>query len=145
MPTRKSRARWEGGLRGGKGTFSGETGAISGQYNFTSRFEEGVGSNPEELLAAAEAACFSMALAGNLEKNGTPPTSIETEAACTVSPDPAGGFSIKSIHLETQAVVPASDDAKFQEAVQATLKGCPVSKTFHGNLELTVNAKLMQS
>src|SRR6476619_4549104 len=71
MATRRSSARWEGGLKGGKGTFKGESGAIGGQYSFSSRFEEGVGSNPEELLAAAEAACYSMALSGNLEKNGT--------------------------------------------------------------------------
>jgi osmotically inducible protein OsmC len=141
MPTRRSKARWEGGLRGGKGTFTGESGAIGGQYNFSSRFEEGVGSNPEELLAAAEAACYSMALAGALEKNGTAPTSIDTEAACTVSPD-ASGFTIKSIALEVTAVVPGIDDAKFQELVQSTLQGCPVSKTFHGNLELSVNARL---
>src|SRR5829696_8176252 len=77
MPTRRANAKWEGGLKGGKGTFKGEGGSIGGQYSFGSRFENGVGSNPEELLAAAEAACFSMALAGNLEKNGTPPTSVE--------------------------------------------------------------------
>lgn len=142
MPTRRSRARWEGGLKGGKGTFTGESGAIGGQYNFSSRFEEGVGSNPEELLAAAEAACYSMALSGSLEKNGTPPASIDTEAACTVSPDPAGGFSIKTIALDVNAVVPGIDDAKFQEIVQSTLQGCPVSKTLHGNVELSVKAKL---
>jgi osmotically inducible protein OsmC len=142
MPTRRSSARWEGGLKTGKGTFKGEGGSIGGQYSFSSRFESGVGSNPEELLAAAEAACFSMALAGDLEKNGTPPTSVETEAACTVSPDPAGGFSVKSIALDVTAVVPGIDDAKFQEIASGTLKNCPVSKAFRGNLELTVNARL---
>ena len=142
MPTRRASARWEGGLKGGKGNFNGEGGSIGGQYSFSSRFESGVGSNPEELLAAAEAACFSMALAGDLEKNGTPSTSVETEAACTVSPDPAGGFSIKSIALDVTAVVPGIDDAKFQEIVAGTLVGCPVSKTFRGNVELTANAKL---
>jgi len=69
MPTRKASATWEGGLKGGKGSFKGESGAITGQFNFSSRFESGAGSNPEELLAAAEAACFSMALALGLEKN----------------------------------------------------------------------------
>ena len=142
MPTRRASATWEGGLKGGKGKFNGEGGSIGGQYSFSSRFESGVGSNPEELLAAAEAACFSMALAGDLEKNGTPSTSVETEAASTVSPDPAGGFSIKSIALDVTAVVPGIDDAKFQEIAAGTLKNCPVSKTFRGNLELTVNAKL---
>ena len=142
MPTRRSSARWEGGLKGGKGTFKGESGAIGGQYSFSSRFEEGVGSNPEELLAAAEAACYSMALSGDLEKNGTPSTSVDTEAACTVSANPGGGFSIKSIALEVTAVVPGIDDAKFQQIASGTLQNCPVSKTFQGNVELSVNARL---
>ncbi len=141
MPTRRSSARWEGGLKGGKGTFNGDSGAIGGQYNFSSRFEEGVGSNPEELLAAAEAACFSMALSGALEKNGTMPTSVETQAACTVETID-GGPKISKMHLDVKAVVPGIDDAKFQELVQSTLKGCPVSKAFEGNLELTANAVL---
>lgn len=141
MPTRKASAKWEGGLKGGKGTFTGESGAIGGQYSFSSRFENGVGSNPEELLAAAEAACFSMALSGSLEKNGTPPTSIETSAACTVQPV-EGGFGITSIALDVNAAVPGIDDAKFQELAAATLTGCPVSKALHGNVKITVNAKL---
>lgn len=141
MPTRKASAKWEGGLKGGKGTFTGESGAIGGQYSFSSRFENGVGSNPEELLAAAEAACFSMALSGSLEKNGTPPTSIETNAACTVQPV-EGGFGITSIALDVNAAVPGIDDAKFQEIAAATLTGCPVSKALHGNVKITVNAKL---
>jgi len=142
MPTRRSSARWEGGLKGGKGTFKGEGGAINGQYNFSSRFEEGVGSNPEELLAAAEAACYSMAFAGDLEKNGTPPTSVETTAACTVSPKPGGGFQITTIAVDTTAVVPGIDDAKFQEIARGTLQNCPVSRTFHGNVDLSVKATL---
>lgn len=141
MPTRKASAKWEGGLKGGKGRFTGESGAIGGQYSFSSRFENGVGSNPEELLAAAEAACFSMALSGSLEKNGTPPTSIETNAACTVQPV-EGGFGITSIALDVNAAVPGIDDAKFQEIAAATLTGCPVSKALHGNVKITVNAKL---
>jgi len=143
MPTRKSSARWEGGLKGGKGTFKGESGAINGQYNFSSRFEEGAGSNPEELLATAEAACFSMALGGGLEKNGTPPTYIETEAACTVRPQPEGGFKITTMELTVAASVPGIDDAKFQEIVQGTLTGCPVSKSLHGNVDISVNARLV--
>ncbi len=143
MPTRKSSARWEGGLKGGKGTFKGETGAISGQYNFSSRFEEGVGSNPEELLATAEAACFSMALGGGLEVNGTPPTYIDTQAACTVRPQLEGGFKITEMALTVSAAVPGIDDAKFQEIVQRTLTGCPVSKALHGNVDITVSATLV--
>lgn len=143
MPTRKSSARWEGGLKGGKGTFKGEGGAINGQYNFSSRFEEGVGSNPEELLAAAEAACFSMALGGSLEKNGTPPAYVETQAACTVRPQPEGGFKITTMELTVSASVPGIDEAKFQEIVLATLVGCPVSRALHGNVDISVNAKLV--
>src|ERR1700712_720216 len=94
MPTRSASAKWEGGLKGGKGTYSGAAGSsLGGQYNFSSRFEEGAGSNPEELLAAAEAACFSMALSGGLEGNGTPPTSIQTTAKCTVA-KVESGFAI---------------------------------------------------
>lgn len=143
MPTRKSSARWEGGIRTGKGTFKGETGAVSGQYNFTSRFEEGVGSNPEELLAAAEAACFSMALSGNLEKAGAAPKTIDTNAACTVSPNPGGGgFTITSIALDVTVDATGIEDSKFQEVVQQTLETCPVSRALHGNLEITVSARL---
>lgn len=143
MPTRRATARWEGGLKGGKGTFKGESTAIGGQYSFSSRFEEGVGSNPEELLAAAEAACYSMALSGSLEKNGTPPTSIETSAACTVAPKPGGGGSkISTIALETVVVAPGLDDAKLQELAKETLEGCPVSQAFKGNVDLSVKASL---
>lgn len=143
MPTRRATARWEGGLKGGKGTFKGESTAIGGQYSFSSRFEEGVGSNPEELLAAAEAACYSMALSGSLEKNGTPPTSIETSAACTVGPKPGGGGSkISTIALETVVVAPGLDDAKLQELAKETLEGCPVSQAFKGNVDLSVKASL---
>ena len=141
MPTRKSSARWEGGLKDGKGTFKGESGAIGGQYSFSSRFEEGVGSNPEELLAAAEAACFSMALSGDLEKNGTPPTSIDTEAHCTVE-KVDGKSTVSRIHLVVNAAVPGIDDAKFQEVAKGTLEGCPVSRAFKGNVQLTLEAKL---
>ncbi|HVF40973.1 MAG TPA: OsmC family peroxiredoxin [Gemmatimonadaceae bacterium] len=141
MPTRRSSARWEGGLKGGKGTFKGESGAIGGQYSFSSRFEEGVGSNPEELIAAAEAACFSMALSGDLEKNGTPPTSVETNAACTVEPVD-GKPTISTIALDVTATVPGIEDAKFQEIANGTLVGCPVSRALHGNVKITLNAKL---
>lgn len=142
MPTRKATAVWEGGLKGGKGTFKGESGAIGGQYNFSSRFESGVGSNPEELLAAAEAACFSMALSGALEKAGTPPTRVETSAACTVEAVP-GGFGITKIKLNVQATVPKVDKVKFEQIANETKDGCPVSKAFKGNVEITVEARLV--
>lgn len=142
MPTRKATAVWEGGLKGGKGTFKGESGAIGGQYNFSSRFESGTGSNPEELLAAAEAACFSMALSGALEKAGTPPARVETSAACTVEAVP-GGFGITRIKLNVQAAVPNVDKVKFQQIANETKDGCPVSKALKGNVEITVEARLV--
>ncbi len=141
MPTRKATATWEGGLKGGKGSFKGESGAIGGAYNFSSRFESGTGSNPEELLAAAEAACFSMALAGALEGAGTPATRVETKAACTVEKQGAG-FTITRIKLDVRATVPGVDKAKFQATVQATKEGCPVSKALKA-ITIDVDAQLV--
>ena len=140
MPTRNASAKWEGGLKSGKGAFSGQTG-LGGQYNFSSRFENGQGSNPEELLAAAEAACFSMALSAGLEGNGTPPTSVETKAACTIE-KVGDGFSITKMVLDVTAKVPNIDDAAFQKIAAATKDGCPVSKALKGIPEITLNAKL---
>src|SRR5262245_48359626 len=111
MPTRNASAKWEGGLKNGRGSFSGQTG-LGGQYNFSSRFENGTGSNPEELLAAAEAACYSMALSAGLEKNGTPPTSVETKAACTIE-KVGEGFGITKMALDVRASVAGVDDATF--------------------------------
>ena len=141
MPNRTASAVWEGGLKGGKGTFQGESGTIAGQYNFGSRFEEGAGSNPEELLAAAHAACFSMALSAQLEGNSTPPTRVETTAVCTVEKVGAG-FSITTMKLTTRATVPGIDAAKFQEIAKAAVDGCPVSRVFKGNLNIVLDAAL---
>ena len=140
MPTRTANATWEGGLKGGKGSFKGESGAIDGKYAFGTRFENEKGSNPEELLAAAEAACFSMALAGGLEKAGTPPTKVETSAACTVEKQGAG-FTITTMKLTVRATVPGIDDGAFQKAVQETKVGCPVSRALAG-VKIEVDAKL---
>jgi osmotically inducible protein OsmC len=143
MPTRKSTAHWDGGIKSGNGTFKGESGAIGGKYSFSSRFENGVGSNPEELLAAAEAACYSMALSGNIERNGGVPTSIDTEASCTVSPLPGGGgFEITNIDLVVNVKASGIDQAKLDEVAQKTLETCPVSKALHGNVKLSVKATL---
>lgn len=143
MPTRNATAKWEGGLKDGRGSFSGATG-LGGQYNFSSRFENGAGSNPEELLAAAEAACFSMALSAGLEGNKTPATSVETKAACTVE-KVGEGFAITKMHLDVKAVVPNIDDATFQKIVAQTKEGCPVSKALKGNVDLQATAALVQS
>lgn len=141
MPTRKGSAVWEGGLKSGKGNFRGEGGAISGAYNFGSRFEEGTGSNPEELLAAAEAACFSMALSGALEKNGTAPTRVESDAHCTVEKVGAG-FKITTMKLVTRATVPGLDDATFQRIANEAKEGCPVSTALKGNVDIQLDARL---
>lgn len=140
MPTRNASAKWEGGLKGGKGSFKGATG-LGGQYNFSSRFESGEGSNPEELLAAAEAACYSMALSAGLEKNGTPPTSVETNAACTIE-KVGEGFGITKMVLDVKAKVPNVDDATFQRIARETKDGCPVSKALKGNVDIQVTATL---
>ncbi|HEX9938129.1 MAG TPA: OsmC family peroxiredoxin [Longimicrobium sp.] len=140
MPTRNASAVWEGGLQGGNGRFEGESGAISGSYSFGSRFGDSGGTNPEELLAAAEAACFSMALAVGLEKAGHTATRVETKAACTV--DKVGeGFAITTMKLNVRAVVPGIDDAQFQEIAAGTKVGCPVSKALAG-VEITMDATL---
>jgi osmotically inducible protein OsmC len=141
MPTRKATATWEGTIKSGKGTFRGETG-LGGAYSFASRFESGTGSNPEELLAAAEASCFSMALSLGLEKAGTPPTKIETEAACTI--DKVGeGFKITKIRLSVRANVPKISDGKFQEIASATKESCPVSVALRG-VDIELDARLIQ-
>ena len=142
MPTRKASAVWEGGLKGGKGNFRGESGGIGGAYSFTSRFEEGVGSNPEELLAAAEAACFSMALSGALEKNGTVPTRVETDASCTVE-KVGDGFKITTVKLVTRGSVAGLDDATFQKIANDAKNGCPVSGALKGNVDIQLDAKLV--
>lgn len=142
MPTRSASAKWEGGVKGGRGSYSGAAGSsLSGQYNFSSRFEEGAGSNPEELLAAAEAACYSMALSAGLERNGTPATSVNTSAKCTI--DKVGdAWAITTMRLEVKAVVANLDDAKFQTIAAATKDGCPVSKALKGNVDIQLTALL---
>ena len=126
MPTRHATATWEGGMKG-KGTFSGESGAISAPFSVGSRFESAKGSNPEELLAAAEAACYSMALSIGLEQAGTPLTRVETRASCTIDKQGAG-FVITGIKLVVRATVPGIDAAKFKAAAEKTKETCPVSQ-----------------
>ena len=140
MPTRTASAQWKGGLKGGNGSFKGQTG-LGGSYSFGSRFEDAAGSNPEELLAAAEAACFSMALSGGLEKAGFAPTSVDTSAACTVE-KVGEGFKITTMKLTVKAVVPGIDDAKFQSIAAATKEGCPISSALKGNVQISLDAAL---
>jgi lipoyl-dependent peroxiredoxin len=141
MPTRKASATWEGGgLKTGKGTFKGETGAVQGSFTTGSRFAEEAGSNPEELLAAAHAACFSMAFSAQLDKAGSPPERVATDAACTVE-KVGDGFTITTMKLTTRARVPGIDPAKFQEIAQSAKAGCPVSRALAG-VRIEVDATL---
>jgi lipoyl-dependent peroxiredoxin len=131
MPTRKASATWEGGLQGGKGRFEGQSTTVSGAYSFGSRFEEEPGTNPEELLAAAHASCFSMALAGTLQKAGHSPERVHTEAACTVEKS-AEGFTITTMRLQTRVRVDGIDEGQFREMAEQAKQGCPVSRALTG-------------
>ncbi len=137
MPARKANARWEGTLREGDGTMEFGSGAFSGRFSYQSRFEEGTGTNPEELIAAAHAGCFSMQFSANLENAGHTPESVETEATVHL-----GAGAITRIDLVSRARVPGIDDAAFQETAQAAKAGCPVSKALAAVPEITLDATL---
>jgi lipoyl-dependent peroxiredoxin len=141
MPIRSSDAVWEGPLQGGKGTMRFGGGAFEGQYSFTSRFEEGTGTNPEELIAAAHAGCYSMALSGALGRNETPPTKISTTAKVHLDKAEVG-FAITLIELVTEAEVPGVDAADFARIAEDVKSTCPVSKVLAG-AEITLQAKLV--
>ena len=140
MPARTATARWDGGLREGKGSVRLGSGAFEGQYSFGSRFEEGVGTNPEELIGAAHAGCFSMALAAGLERAGHPPTTVQTSARVHLE-SADGGFRISRIELDCTADVPGIDDAGFQEQAEAAKANCPVSKALAG-VDIQLTARL---
>jgi osmotically inducible protein OsmC len=141
MPTSNASATWEGGLKGGRGRFKAGSGAFEGDYSFATRFEGARGTNPEELIAAAHAACLSMALSAGLEKSGTQPTSISTKASCTVEKS-GEGFKITRMRLEVRGKVPGMDQAAFAKAAEDAKKGCPVSQALQGNVQLELDAKL---
>jgi osmotically inducible protein OsmC len=131
MPIRKASAVWQGSLRDGKGTVKVESGLFEGPYSFSSRFEDGKGTNPEELLGAAHAGCFSMALAMILGLKGTPPRKIETTAEVLI--EKAGpGFKITTITLRTEADVPGSSEEAFRAAAEDAKANCPVSQALTG-------------
>lgn len=137
---RKGSAIWSGGLKTGHGTVSTESGVLSQtQYSFGSRFESGVGTNPEELIAAAHAGCFSMALSGQLDSAGIPAESINTLATLTMDKTEAG-FTITAVHLDVTAKIPGADPVAFQTAAEKAKKGCPVSRVL--NATVTMDAKL---
>ncbi len=138
---RQGSAVWRGGLKDGKGTVSTESGVLRDtQYSFSARFESGTGTNPEELLAAAHAGCFSMALSGQLGEAGLQAESIHTTAKVSLEKG-EGGFSITKVHLDVTARIPGADQAKFDTAANNAKAGCPVSKLFKG-AEITMTAKL---
>ena len=139
---RKGSAVWQGGIRDGRGTVSTESGVLSeAQYSFATRFEEGKGTNPEELLAAAHAGCFSMALSKQLNDAGLTADSINTTASVRLEKTDAG-FSITRVHLDVTARVPGADASAFETAANNAKAGCPVSRLF--NAEITLDAKLAE-
>lgn len=134
---RSAQARWEGNLKQGHGKINAESGVIKDQpYSFHTRFEDEPGTNPEELLAAAHAACFSMAFANTLASQGHQPESIETRATCILASQPEGGFKITEMHLFVEGVVPGLDAATFKEIAAEADRGCPVSNLLRPGLEI---------
>jgi osmotically inducible protein OsmC len=137
---RKASAEWKGGLKDGKGTISTDSGVLSNtQYSFGTRFENGVGTNPEELIGAAHAGCFSMALSGQLGQAGMTAEWIRTTAAVTLDKTDAG-FTITAVHLDVTAKIPGADRAAFDKAAANAKSGCPVSRLL--NAAITMDAKL---
>ena len=136
---RTGSAHWSGGLKDGKGTVSTASGVLKDtQYSFAARFENGVGTNPEELLAAAHAGCFTMALSAQLDGVGMKAESLDTKATVTLD-KVEGGFGITSVNLELTAKIPGADKEKFEAAAAAAKAGCPVSKLFNTKITLTTN------
>jgi lipoyl-dependent peroxiredoxin len=141
MPTRTASARWDGTLTEGNGTMRMASGAYEGPYSFQSRFEEGEGTNPEELIAAAHAGCYSMALSGELGKAGHDVESIETEATVHID-EVDDGFAIKRIELRTRVTASGLDDSDFQQAAEAAKEGCPVSQALAAVETIDLDAQL---
>ena len=141
MPKRNASARWDGSLTEGHGTMRMASGAYEGPYSFQSRFEEGDGTNPEELIAAAHAGCYSMALSGELGKAGHDVESIETEATVHID-EVDDGFAIKRIELRTRVTASGLDDSDFQQAAEAAKEGCPVSQALAAVETIDLDAQL---
>lgn len=139
MPTKKANAEWKGDLKNGKGTMELESGSYKGSYTFATRFKDEDGSNPEELIGAANAGCFSMALSNELAEAGYDPKSVKTKAEVTI--DPSKG-EITEIKLITEANVPEIDEDTFQEFAEGAKKGCPVSKAL-ASTNITLDATLL--
>lgn len=141
---RTAAAVWNGDLRSGSGKVSSSSGVLKETpYSFATRFENSPGTNPEELIAAAHAACYSMAFAFTLTNKGYQPQSVETRAVCSLESQAAGGFKIVKMRLETQAQVPGLDAATFKEIAQEAEAGCPVSNALRGGVEIELDATLV--
>ena len=141
MATRQAHARWEGGLRDGRGKVDFGRGLFSAPYSFASRFEEGAGTNPEELLGAAHASCFAMALSLILSEAGFEPDYIDATASVTIRPQQDGGFKITRSHLLCEAGIPRIDAATFAQHAEKAKANCPVSQALAGT-EITLEAAL---
>jgi osmotically inducible protein OsmC len=143
MPKRTASAVWQGGLKDGKGRMSTESGALKDvAYSFTMRFEDERGTNPEELIAAAHAGCFSMALSSELGKANLRPESVETTATVTFEKTDAG-FTVTESHLDCKARVPGADAAVFTRAAEDAKKGCPISRLLAPGTRVTLQARLL--
>lgn len=142
MTTSNAVATWEGTLKEGKGTFKAQSGVFNGAFSFGTRFEGKKGSNPEELLAASHAGCFSMALSAALEKAGHPVARIETRAAVTIE-TVDGAPKVTKSELDVRGKVDGIDQATFLEAAQGAARNCPISKAIQNNVAITVQAKLV--
>ncbi len=138
MPTKKAEAIWKGNLKSGKGTMKLGSGSYEGEYSFATRFGDKAGTNPEELIGAAHAGCYSMAFSNELDKAGFTPNSVETHAEVTLDAEKGG---ITTIKLITKGDVPKIGNDKFQEIAQAAKKGCPVSKALAG-VDIELDATL---
>ena len=135
---KRASAHWQGGIKDGKGRISTQSGALQDQpYGFNTRFEEQPGTNPEELIGAAHAGCFSMALSKELEERGMLAESIDTQAEVWLEKED-GGFRISAVHLSLRARIPGADRNKFEEAVETAKTGCPVSKLLNAEISLQV-------
>jgi lipoyl-dependent peroxiredoxin len=141
MAVRSGSAEWRGDLQGGAGTLTVGDGVFEGQYSFSSRFEDGAGTNPEELIAAAEASCFSMALANLLSQAGHAPTSVRTSARVELR-NVDGAPTLTRIDLETVGKVPGIDEQQFRQHAEEARAGCPVSRALAGIPEISLDAKL---
>ncbi len=140
MPTRTATAEWKGSLRDGSGSMKMESGSYEGPFSFQSRFKEGEGTNPEELIGSAHAGCYSMQLSGELGGRGITPESVQTEARVEVSKT-EGGFSITKIDLVTKVRAPGLDESTFQEAAEAAKVNCPVSRALQA-VDISIDASL---